>query len=65
MVSERVRIRKTLRTLRALEAANAVVEGFHVSSQCEAGGVHFPAIWITATLFLHLAGEIITRMAKN
>jgi hypothetical protein len=60
MVSERVRIRKTLRTLRALEAANAVVEGLQVSSQCEAGGIRFRAVWKSAVLFLHLANEIIT-----
>jgi hypothetical protein len=59
VVSERVGIRKALRTLGTLEAPNAIVEGLQMSPQCEAGSIRFLAVLVSASLFLHLAGKLL------
>ena len=53
VVSEGVAIREALRAQGAGEASNTVVEGFHMSAQCEAGSVGFLAILVFAVQFLH------------
>ena len=58
MVSESVGVRKAFRTLRALEAANAIVKGLQMSPHCEIGGIRFLAVRIGAGVFLHLLPNI-------
>lgn len=59
VVSERVAIREVLRALGTLEVANAIVEGFQMSPQCEAGSIRLLAVGVGAALFLHLAGKLL------
>jgi hypothetical protein len=58
VVSERVGIRKALRTLGTLEAANAVVEGLQMSPQCELGGIRLLAVRVVTALFFHLMCKV-------
>lgn len=53
VVPQSMRVRETLRTLRAGETLRAVVEGVDVPTQCEPGGVGFGTLAYCASQFLH------------